>query len=474
MKKDDSRSLMRLARRTPLFWCGAALLAALLPGRTAADLLPQTGQTACYDQSGSQLGSCAGTGQDGDSQAGVPWPADRFQLNGDATVTDTLTGLAWSKDANAPGPLLCAPGVSKTWPQALSYVKCLNAANYLGHSDWRLPNIKELWSLFNAGQGNLAAWLAGNQFDNVQTGRYKSSTASPGNLSDTPLVMNFGDGSTLGFYWGSADHVWPVRTAQTAGVLQPPQTGTTQCYDVTKSTVGSCGGTGQDGELQLGAPWSTATRFTVNDATVDDNLTGLQWVKSGRALSTGQCSGGLSQWGAALAFVQCLNDTLYLGKRDWRLPNLNELSSLSNSGSDTYTWLTTPPVGFDLDPDHSYWTSSTYLPQPGSAWSILFGLNGFQAGLDKTLTGNVLPVRTLPVTGFKVGDVNRDGVIDLKDAQQIYQLYLAPVSPVDPLADVAPLGSNGRPVGSGKIDLGDVVTILRYTAMKGNPGVVQW
>jgi hypothetical protein len=59
--------------------------------------LPQTGQTSCYDS--------AGTGQDGDIQAGKAWPFQRFTDNsittaGDLTVTDKLTGLIWAKDAN--------------------------------------------------------------------------------------------------------------------------------------------------------------------------------------------------------------------------------------------------------------------------------------------------------------------------------------------------------------------------------------
>jgi len=476
MRNEDlSRALRRLCRSS-LLWIGAAALAA--PGSclgAPAAPLPRTGQTACFDLSGNQLGSCAGTGQDGDTQAGVPWPAARFKVNGDATITDTLTGLSWSQDANAPGPASCAPATTMTWPQALSYVKCLNAGSYLGHSDWRLPNIKELWSLCDAGQGTVATWLANNRFDNVQLGRYKSSTASPGNLSDTPLVMNLADGSIQGYYYGSADHVWPVRTAQTAGLVQLPQTGATQCYDVSSSSFGSCAGTGQDGELQRGVPWSSASRFTAAAATVDDNLTGLQWVKSGRTLSFMGCSGGSLQWGGALQFVRCLNDNKYLGQSDWRLPNLNELSSLSNAGSDTYSWLSTAPPGFDLDPDRSYWSSSSYLQQPDSAWSVLFGLNGFQAKLEKTLFGNVLPVRTLAGGGgYRPGDANRDGVIDLADALLVYQLYLTPSYPVEPLADVAPLDGSGMPGGNGTIDLGDVISILRYLVLKGSPGAVQW
>ena len=64
--------------------------------------LPQTGQTKCYDTNGNQI-PCAGTGQDGEIQAGVAWPNPRFTDNGNGTVTDNLTGLMWTKDANPVG-----------------------------------------------------------------------------------------------------------------------------------------------------------------------------------------------------------------------------------------------------------------------------------------------------------------------------------------------------------------------------------
>jgi len=41
--------------------------------------LPKTGQTTSY-----------ATGDDGDLQMGVDWPAERFIDNGDNTITDTL------------------------------------------------------------------------------------------------------------------------------------------------------------------------------------------------------------------------------------------------------------------------------------------------------------------------------------------------------------------------------------------------
>jgi ferredoxin len=58
--------------------------------------------------------------------------------NGDGTITDQATGLMWSQDDSSTG---------LNWEEALSWVETQNAANYLGYSDWRLPNAKELQSI---------------------------------------------------------------------------------------------------------------------------------------------------------------------------------------------------------------------------------------------------------------------------------------------------------------------------------------
>ena len=56
--------------------------------------------------------------------------------NGDSTVTDTSTGLMWQQSSYDDS--------RKTWEQALAYCEELNLG---GHTDWRMPTIKELRSL---------------------------------------------------------------------------------------------------------------------------------------------------------------------------------------------------------------------------------------------------------------------------------------------------------------------------------------
>ncbi|OQX00619.1 MAG: hypothetical protein BWK80_61500, partial [Desulfobacteraceae bacterium IS3] len=71
---------------------------------------------------------------------GTIYGVNSFTDNGDQTVTDNATGLMWSKNDGS---------TSMTWQDALAYVQTQNAANYLGYSDWRLPNAKELHSVLD-------------------------------------------------------------------------------------------------------------------------------------------------------------------------------------------------------------------------------------------------------------------------------------------------------------------------------------
>ncbi|MBV6342393.1 DUF1566 domain-containing protein, partial [Candidatus Magnetobacterium casense] len=113
---------------------------------------------------------------DGALHKGVAWSNPRFTDNGNQTVTDTLTGLVWVKDASTPTLDACTGG-GKTWQGALDYVACLNSAKYQGSNHWRLPNRKELRSLFDYGMSN-PALSSGHPFINAQAANYWSSTTN--------------------------------------------------------------------------------------------------------------------------------------------------------------------------------------------------------------------------------------------------------------------------------------------------------
>ncbi len=171
-------------------------------GANAAAPAPvaKTGQTTSY-----------AAGDDGALQPGVASPTPRFSNNGDQTVTDNLTGLIWTQNANL-------PAATKTWQQALDYVAAMNSANSgagtLGHNDWRLPNRKELWSLGNFGQAALADWLYSQGFTNVQANYYWSSS-SIANYTDFAWGVNM-DGGDVDYDYKANYHfyVWPVRSGQ--------------------------------------------------------------------------------------------------------------------------------------------------------------------------------------------------------------------------------------------------------------------
>ena len=377
----------------------ALLLGAVLLAGTAVQAattpLPRTGAALCYDSAGNAI-DCVGTGQDGDILAGVPWPSPRFRDNGDGTVSDLLSGLNWTKDANAPGPSACAPGVTKNWQNALSYAKCLNENAYLGRSDWRLPNVNELRSLFHGGEGTLATWLGNNGFVGVYPGRYKSSTAGYGNLATTPWTVSLDDGVVLGQFHLQLDHVWPVRDGGATAEAALPRTGSRQCYDFGTSTLTpQCAGTGQDGETLAGVAWPEP-RFVTTQETVVDNLTGLQWLRDAGNQQLAGCSGGLQSWQGALNFTDCLNRNLYLNRDDWRMPNLNELVGLtSNAGADVYDYLTGTSPGFILDGNLNlpYWSSTSYARDAGKAWSVWIGMYATPSSALKGEARYVLPVR---------------------------------------------------------------------------------
>ncbi|MEO6028629.1 MAG: DUF1566 domain-containing protein [Candidatus Binatia bacterium] len=108
---------------------------------------PGTGQTTCWNGPGAAV-PCAGTGYDGDVQAGAPLS---YTDNGDGTITDTNTTLVWEKLSDDGS--MHDKDDTYTWPNAFAVkVAALNTIPcFAGHCDWRLPNWREIGSLQNLG-----------------------------------------------------------------------------------------------------------------------------------------------------------------------------------------------------------------------------------------------------------------------------------------------------------------------------------
>lgn len=128
------------------------------PGR-----LLRTGQTTCWDNSFG-VSTCIGSGQDGETQRGL---TRSYTDNGDGTITDARTGLTWEKLSSFDSSIHDSEDTF-TWAAALSVkIFTLNVSEFAGHTDWRLPNQFELYSLLDLGQKNPAVSAA---FDTNCTG----------------------------------------------------------------------------------------------------------------------------------------------------------------------------------------------------------------------------------------------------------------------------------------------------------------
>jgi len=320
-----------------------------------------TGQTECYDNS--RRIPCPSMeepfyGQDAQYNGNQPSYVD----NGDGTVTDLITGLMWIKspDWNRDGVINYEDKM--TYKEALAFVNELNKKNYLGYDDWRLPSIKELYSLirFNgvapAGDMNIDTSLltpfinteyfdfaygdisAGERIIDAQfvsSTKYVSTTMHG---TETVFGVNFADGRIKGYPTGKKFYVLYVR----------------------------------------GNPDYGKNKFVDNgDGTITDEATGLMWSKYD--------SGFGMTWEEALAWVQQKNKENYLGYDDWRLPNAKELQSIvdytrspdaTNSPAIDPVFECTQIINEANQTDYPYyWTSTTHVDVRGgkNAVYIAFG-----------------------------------------------------------------------------------------------------
>ncbi len=345
--------------------------------------LPATGQQISY-----------AAGDDASLGKGTAWSAaNRFTDNQDGTVTDKLTGLIWLQDVSCLG--------SANWSNALTAVNRLASGQCSLNDDssagtWRLPNINELESLIDASTAN-PALSANHPFQNVSTGIYWSSTSYYGGVggSDKAWTLRLSDGrymnDTIANVKATAtNQVWAVKGSGSSGVIKLKATGFYLPYSA-----------GDDGSIQSGVPL-TAPRFTDNsNGTVTDTMTGLVWLKQANCIQ-GTWSDALTSV-AALANGQCgLTDNSTAGQ--WRIPNRNELESLSDRAQTNlalyfgYTYLNKDgstfqaPIFSNYIETQYYWTSTTKAADPTEAWTVYscdFGVYD----VPKTSIGYTLAVR---------------------------------------------------------------------------------
>ena len=187
-----------------------------------------------------------------------------------------------------------------------------------------------------------------------------------------------------------------------------PRTGQETCYDK-KGAVIPCTGTGQDADIKAGIRWPKS-RFKDNkDGTITDRFTGLMWTKNA------DLSNGAVTWNEAFQHIETINkDAGTYGYKDWRLPNLNEIKSLINSGQkNNASWL--EYEGFQNVRRLFYWSSTTYAKDTNLAW-IVYMEGGIIGGQNKYGSCYILSVRDakgkasvrLPKTGQKISFTKGD------------------------------------------------------------------
>ena len=252
----------------------------------AAEPLPDTGQSKCYDNTGETSFPLQGQifyGQD----AQYNGLAMDYTDNGDGTVTDNNTGLIWQQTP---------PDELYSWSEAIVYADNLNLTS---HDDWRLPTMKELYSIvaFWGTMRTKTPYIDTAYFDfeypDPSTGlremdaQYWSSNQYVGTTMD-------GDISAFGFNFADG-RIKSYPTGEGGGP--------------TKRTYVRC---------VRGTTGYGQNDFVDNDdETITDWAAGLMWTKGD--------SNYTMNWRDALAYAENLE---HAGFDDWRLPNAKELQSM--------------------------------------------------------------------------------------------------------------------------------------------------
>ncbi len=245
-----------------------------------------TGQSQCYDNN--KPIRCP---EPGEPFYGQDAQYDGIQMsyrdNGDGTVSDLNTGLMWQKTP---------PSGHYTWAQAARYAEGLQLA---GHEDWRLPTIKELYSLaaFYGNIRTLTPYIDTDYFDFE--------------YPDTSKGYRIIDAQ----YWSGTKYVGTTMRGDKSAFGYNFADGRIKAYP-----TGEGGGPmGRCCVRCVRGPGGYRLNDYVDngDGTVTDRATGLMWQKAD--------SGTTMNWEEALSYAENLK---YAGYDDWRLPNAKELHSI--------------------------------------------------------------------------------------------------------------------------------------------------
>jgi len=170
-----------------------------------------TGQIVAFPASKNDaIGGFVAVDDDGTLLLGTPLS---YTVSGDGlTITDNNTGLMWEIKLAGGGCLHCVNDRYK-WSgdgneeTIWDWLDDVNTGNYAGHSDWRIPNLRELLSIVDYGENNPAI---DPDFGPTADQYWTSTTPVP--TSDTPAMeVEFGQGLVKRFDKGSALQIRAVR-----------------------------------------------------------------------------------------------------------------------------------------------------------------------------------------------------------------------------------------------------------------------
>ena len=285
-------------------------------------------------------------GQDGCYDGNQP----SYTISADGlTVYDNVTGLTWTRSHDWNGDGNLDADDKMTQANAVTYAATLNAQSYGGFDDWRLPSIKELYSLmdFRGTDPNVAAT--------------DSSGLTPF-IDDTVFEIGYGDTA-------AGERIIDSQFATTTIYVDTVMYGQEAMFGLNLVDGRIKGYPTQMGKTYYAYYCRGNTDYGINDfsdngdGTVTDNATGLMWA---------QADAGGMDWQNALSYAEASE---LAGYSDWRLPNTKELQSLVD-----YTRSPGTTASAAIDPLFSatqitnmagqadypwYWSGTTHLKYTG-------------------------------------------------------------------------------------------------------------
>ncbi|MDO6801946.1 DUF1566 domain-containing protein [Wenyingzhuangia sp. 1_MG-2023] len=213
-----------------------------------------------------------------------------YTNNGNGTITDNITGLMWQQDM----------GDKISYDAAVVLAETINLG---GYTDWRIPTIKELYSL---------AQFTGQCFGDDSVKMFIDTEYFEQPIGNESIGEREIDGQT----WSKTHYVGLIMNGDEAIFGYNFVDGRLKAYPKYKPADGSPNT--MYFRMVRGNQAYGKNNFTDNgDGTITDNATGLMWQQAD--------NGNTYDWESALDYVESLT---HGGHNDWRMPNAKELQSI--------------------------------------------------------------------------------------------------------------------------------------------------